>query len=109
MFDFPEPTATNARRNITNVPLQGLFFLNSELSQHQAEVLAKRLTADRASDADRLQRAYNILYGREATPVEQHVALEFLATVQKKSGNSSIAWRELAQALLSANEFINLD
>jgi mono/diheme cytochrome c family protein len=110
MFDLPEPTATSARRNVTNVPLQGLFFLNSALVQRQAELLANRLLADdTASDTARLQTAYSLLYGREASDREQSVALEFLATVRKDSANSLKAWTELTQALLSASEFIYLD
>jgi len=30
LFDFPDPSASSERRNVTNVPLQRLFFMNSD-------------------------------------------------------------------------------
>src|SRR5580700_11305750 len=46
----------------TNVPLQGLFFLNSELVTNQAELTAKRIAAGGGDDAARIQKAYRLLF-----------------------------------------------
>ena len=46
-FDFPNPSLTAERRFVTNVPLQNLYFMNSDFVKQQAEVLAKRLAKPR--------------------------------------------------------------
>ena len=43
LFDFPDPTMSGDQRSQTNVPTQGLFFMNSELMWQQAELVAQRL------------------------------------------------------------------
>ena len=43
LFDYPDPNITSDQREVTNVPLQGLFFLNSDLIQRQADALLGRL------------------------------------------------------------------
>ena len=41
LFDFPAPTISAEQRFTTNVPLQRLFFMNSDFMQQQAELLAQ--------------------------------------------------------------------
>jgi mono/diheme cytochrome c family protein len=96
LFDFPNPNSTSEQRIETNVPLQRLFFLNSELMNRQAQGLAARLKA--SSDPLKIQEAYNLLYSRPATDAEVQVGLRFMA------GGGT--WQQYAQALLSSNEFI---
>jgi mono/diheme cytochrome c family protein len=96
LFDFPNPNSTSEQRIETNVPLQRLFFLNSELMNREAKGLAARLKGK--SDAERIQQAYALLYSRPATEAEIQVGLRYLA-----EGGT---WPEYAQALLSSNEFI---
>ena len=43
LFDYPDPNITSEQREVTNVPLQGLFFMNSDLIQRQADALLARL------------------------------------------------------------------
>ena len=49
LFDYPDPTITSEQREVTNVPLQGLFFLNSDLIQRQADALLARLGPESAT------------------------------------------------------------
>jgi hypothetical protein len=102
-FDFPDARSTSEKRNITHVPLQRLFFLNSGLIWQQAEQLANRLAAESADDTARIKKAYRFLYAREATDSEIQLGLDFLQQVGKK------AWQQYAQVLLSANEFLFVD
>jgi hypothetical protein len=106
LFDFPNPSITSEQRNVTHVPLQKLFFLNSSFMATQAQGLASRLKALRmADDADRVRAAYPLLYGREASENEVQLGVEFL---QKPAGGSVAdiaSWQDYAQVLLSANEF----
>jgi hypothetical protein len=99
LFDFPDPGSSSERRNVTNVPLQRLFFMNSGFMGRQAESLAKRMLSVASDDAARIRKTYPRLYGRDATPGEIELGLEFL-----RRGRAS--WVDYAQALLSTNEFI---
>jgi Protein of unknown function (DUF1553) len=96
LFDFPNPNSTSEQRIETNVPLQRLFLLNSELMNREAKGLAARLKSN--SDSERIQEAYRLAYSRPASDSEVRVGLRFLADGGK--------WEQYAQALLSANEFI---
>jgi hypothetical protein len=81
LFDYPDPTITSEQREITNVPLQGLFFLNSDLIQRQAAALLTCLGPQSASGEDsvaRIRRAYGLLFQREPTQQEIQRGLEFL-------------------------------
>lgn len=77
LFDFPAPNITAEQRFTTNVPLQRLFFMNSDFVQQQGEYLAKRL-ADEPDTAARIQKAYRLTFGRAATPDEVQLGIEYL-------------------------------
>jgi mono/diheme cytochrome c family protein len=77
LFDFPTPNISAEKRFATTVPLQRLFFMNSDFVQQQAELLARRV-APEADDAARIQKAYRLIYGREATPDEVKAGIEYL-------------------------------
>ena len=81
LFDYPDPNITSEQREVTNVPLQGLFFMNSDLIQRQAEALLSRLGPEGPGEADstaRIQRAYKILFQREPSQMELRRGLDFL-------------------------------
>jgi hypothetical protein len=58
-----------------------------------------------------VRRAYVLLYGREATEREVQRAVEFLTAEDgsDKAENKLTRWEQLAQVLLSANEFLFVD
>jgi hypothetical protein len=108
LFDFPDPSITSEQRNITNVPLQRLFYLNSDLVMRQAESLVNRLSAetyDSAEDTPRIKKAYRLLFGREATDLEVQTGLDFLRENYTNPAESPTAWQQYVQVLLSSNEF----
>jgi cytochrome c553/mono/diheme cytochrome c family protein len=108
LFDFPSPSASAELRNVTNVPIQWLFFMNSDFVWNQAEHFAERLRANgAANDRERIAQAYRILFGREPTAEEVRLGQEFLSDAPP-SGEAS-PWTLYAQALLSSNEFLFLD
>ena len=100
LFDFPDPNISSDQRSNTNVPLQGLFFLNSDLVMGQAELLAKRLMASSADDTGRIQRAYRLLFGRAAKETEVKLGLDFL---------KQAPWEQYAQVLLSSGSFFYIN
>jgi hypothetical protein len=101
LFDFPNPSITAEKRNVTNVPLQRLFFMNSDLVKKQSEALAARVTGDVASSGtERINRAYRLLFSREATNEELALGLAYL---------NGASWSEYAQALLTTTEFLHVE
>ncbi|MGH9718589.1 MAG: DUF1549 and DUF1553 domain-containing protein, partial [Bryobacteraceae bacterium] len=108
LFDFPEPTVSGEQRTVTNVPTQGLFLLNSDMVMRLAEAFVKRLGASgndgEPQNAQSIHRAYQILYGRQASPAELKLGVNFLKQAPADGGELP-AWNQYAQALLSAGEF----
>jgi mono/diheme cytochrome c family protein len=94
LFDFPSPQGTSEQRMETNVPLQRLFFMNSDFVMSQAKALAGRV--DGGSDAERIGKLYELVYQRTPTAAEEQLALAFL---------QQSTWPQYAQVLLSSNEF----
>jgi mono/diheme cytochrome c family protein len=105
LHDFPDPLTHSANRIPTTTPLQQLFALNGPLLRQEAAALAKRLEADApAGGADRVRRAYALLFDRAPTEREVKLALAYLG---EKPGAD--AWSRYAHVLLGSNEFLFID
>jgi len=104
IFDFPEPTQIKGQREVTTVPAQALFFLNSRFAIDTARSAAQRLLDDTTlrTDDSRIARAYITLLGREPAPEEIQDARAFLT-----AGTDAPAarWSALIQALMAGTEF----
>ncbi|MBI84611.1 MAG: hypothetical protein CMJ81_15570 [Planctomycetaceae bacterium] len=112
LFDFPDPNITSARRMSTTVPLQQLFVINSGFMTRQAGALAVRLEKDvPAGGAERIERAYRLLFARPALPEEVAVGQEFLQTIDETVQEDSklTAWSQYSLGLLGSNEFTYID
>jgi len=79
LFDFPSPSFSAEKRHITSVPLQRLFFMNSDFVQQQGELLAQR-TENEADNAARIQMMYRLVFGRSPDENELRAGLQFLKT-----------------------------
>ncbi len=77
LFDFPSPSISAEKRFVTTVPLQRLFLMNSDFMQLEAEELAKRV-ANESDNRARIKKAYEYVYGREATEEEIGLGLQYL-------------------------------
>ena len=51
---------------MTTVPLQRLFFMNSDFMQQQGELIARKVAAEPDNTA-RIQKAYRVIFGRGAS------------------------------------------
>jgi hypothetical protein len=101
LFDLPAASVTCEQRAVTNVPLQKLFFLNSDTVVRRAAALAQRLPGE-AEDAA-ITAAYSLLFQRQPSERERRLGRAFLQTARAER------WREYAQVLLSSNEFAYVD
>ena len=111
LFDFPAPGISSAGRNVTHVPLQKLFFLNSDLMMKQRGVLYNRLKDHPpANEAAMIQRAYQLLFGRSAEEGEVRLARDFLIDGRSSEpAEKAPPWEQYMQVLLSSNEFLFVD
>ena len=115
-FDFPTPRGSRAKRTTSTVPQQFLFMMNSQFMVDRATAFVNRLHSEADSDGARVDRAYQLLYGRMPQKKEKEIALEFLATTDNHEESSDhdsetsesklSPWQQYAQALLSSNEFM---
>jgi mono/diheme cytochrome c family protein len=78
LFDFPSPNLSAEKRFTTTVPLQRLFFMNSDFMQQQGELLARRLASEPNNTA-RIEKAYRLVFGRAPTDAERRAGLDYLA------------------------------
>jgi hypothetical protein len=109
LFDFPDPNITIAKRSETTVPLQLLFVLNSEFMTSQAKTLSARLMSENMeNDAARIERVYQLLFGRSPTAVETEVGTAFVGEA-KVSTDGLSQWEQYALVLLGSNEFTFVD
>lgn len=111
-FDFPEGRKITGQRDVTTVPAQTLFLLNSPFVIEQSKALAKRLLVDKGkTDEDRVRVAYQYCLQRQPTPTEIKRALAYIN--EQKAGLekdlASEAWTSFTQALLASTEFRYVD
>jgi hypothetical protein len=113
LLDYPDPAVANGDRSSTTIAPQALMMLNSDLVMDAATGLAKRLADEgERDDAAKLDRAYQLAYGRSPTASETQQQLAFLEaarrTVSETAGSEQAVdpWSILCQVLLASNEFI---
>jgi hypothetical protein len=101
MFDLPAAAVTCEQRVVTNVPLQKLFFLNSDTVEQRSAVLAVRLQGKSVDEA--ITFVYRLLWQRPPTESERSLGRAFVHGADKD------IWKQYAQVLLSSNEFAYVD
>jgi hypothetical protein len=131
IWDFPNAGLSSEGRYNTNVPLQRLFFLNSDIVYDRAAALAERASAA-GNFEEQVRKAYQLVYQREPLPSELAAIEKLLAQPlandrapsssnkpdsvstgpvpgaavepRKSSPLKSVSW-----TLLSSNEFLFID
>ena len=107
-FDFPDPSNLQGRRDVTNVPSQALFMMNSDLVSEAARALAARLrTVTSAPSEESVREAFMVIYGRPPSEAEGSEAIRFMKRVTD-AGASLEGEEALAlfcQALYASAEF----
>jgi hypothetical protein len=108
LFDGPDTNASTAARSASTTPLQALFMMNDPFVHAQAKKFAARVTAERETDAARIERTWQLAFGRKPSAAERREAEAFLAKVGEKLAATE-AWESYARVVLRTNEFIYLD
>jgi hypothetical protein len=115
LFDGPDANASTPVRVANTTALQALFSMNNDFAEEQASALAARVSIARETPQQRLDLAYNLLYGRSPQQAETKLALDYLAKATGKNPElpaeerTRAAWTGLMRVLLSANEFFYID
>lgn len=112
VFDFPEPSIIAGQRDVTTVPTQALYMMNSPFVVEQSQQMAKRILAkQQLDDSDRINLAYQLALCRPASADEISRSLEFIeqATAAANGGESEdeseSAWAGFCQVLFASGEF----
>jgi hypothetical protein len=113
VFDPPETFTSTAQRNVTTTPTQALLMLNSPFMQQQAQAFAARLVKQARSDADRIDSAFTLAFGRAPSATQRELAQSFITEQARRLGTGAAvqqaALAELCLVLLNANEFLYVD
>jgi hypothetical protein len=105
LFDFPEPNVTSDRRNVTTIPQQQLFALNSPFTLAMAKAFAARIEKEEKQEKARIRLAWRLAFGRLPTEQEVTLSLEFLRSAQRATAERLTPWEQLCHSLLATNEF----
>ena len=109
LFDFPDPNITSATRTETTVPQQQLFVLNSTFMINRAKAFATRIHEETTGDDSlKIERAFDLAYGRSPTDAELELGLEYLS-MEKAPDDKLTRWESYAQVILGSNELIYID
>jgi hypothetical protein len=108
-FDVANPDTSISHRSETLVPLQALYFLNSQFVRQQAEaVLARSEVKAAKSVPERIIVVFKLVLSRQPTRDEIQWG-ETCVGVASLDQSGLRAWATLVQGLLSSNEFIYVD
>ena len=111
LFDFAEPSIIVGRRDVTTVPAQALFLLNSKFVLELSDHMAGQLLAAGGEESARVRQAYRLTLSR--TPSESEIAAatdlvrDTIASLPAgdDSKKQLQAWSGLCQSLLACAEF----
>jgi len=113
VFDSPEGFHSTAQRHVTTTPTQALLMINSPFMVARGRALADRIAKEKTSDDDRIERAFQLCFGRATTVKEREGALAFLREQEQKVGSKGNrrqqALADFCHVLLNANEFLYVD
>ena len=106
LFDFAEPSLVVAAREVTTVPSQALFMLNSPFIQKNAAAFAKRFQGTSADPKERITAAYLTAFSRPPSAAEVARVEVYLQTHAAERGSSpETALTTFCQALFASAEF----
>ncbi len=114
LFDAPDPSLVIGVRDVTTVPSQSLFLMNSQFLVQQSRHFAERLLAvGDLGDSARVAMAFRIALNREPSAKESTESTEFIkrseSVIESAEKNKEQirvrAWAAFCQALLASAEF----
>ncbi len=116
IFDFPEPSNVQGRRDSNTTPTQSLFLMNSEFAIRCASQFASRLLDDAslATDEQRIADAHLRCFGRSPTAAQLSRAISYLEQMSADRADNTkivaddlrqLAWTSYCQTLFASAPF----
>ena len=114
LFDAPDPSLVIGVRDVTTVPSQSLFLMNSQFLVQQSRHFSERLLAvGDLGDSARVAMAFRIALNREPSAKESAESTDFvkrsesvIESAEKNKEQIRVrAWAAFCQALLASAEF----
>ncbi len=109
VFDFPDPSIIFGAREVTTVPTQALYMMNSEFVLERSTKFAQRLLEQSELDQQqRIQTAFQWALGRQPTDVEANRLAKFIDSMCGEDADSEareMAWASACQVLFASSEF----
>jgi hypothetical protein len=103
VFDFADPNVCMGRRNVSTVPTQALYLMNSAFVMDNAKSAAAKLLAlPKLDKAGRIDLAYRITLGRLPTAKERQLVLAYL---QQEPEPGEAVWERFYQTLFACVDF----
>ena len=115
LFDGPDPNSSTAKRSVTTVPTQALYFLNDPFVHAKALSTAQRLRATAQTEAGQITLSNLLVLGRPPTQSEISNATSFLSAYRAELGATGTANQDIlalaayVRALFASNEFLHCD
>jgi len=117
LFDGADGLTSVDQRSTSLTPLQALYFMNADFPKKCSEHLTEELESQKVSDAEGIQRAFLLIYGRAPEKMEREQSLKFIQQMSAKLTSSGMnadqahkeATSHLVQAMFSSNEFMFIE
>jgi hypothetical protein len=100
-FDASNRDQCEVKRARTNTPLQALVLLNDPQVLEAARVLAERLSVEKMSDQQRIEKAFRLIICRKASEKEKQILFDYY----KNEKEEFLKQPSKAESLLSAGEY----
>ena len=116
-FNLPDGTAVTGQRDVTTLPTQTLYLLNSEFLVAQSKAFAASLLKSSDPEPSRIRSAFVRTFAREPSKTEVQQSTAFLRSAESGLMQSQTdsetrqhtVWAAFCQALLASNELRYLD
>ncbi len=107
VFDVADPNLVMGRRNVSAVPTQALFMMNSPFVHDQSRSAAARALKNKdLALKDRIQRAYRETLGRLPNPDELAIAVQYIDDTMSLDQSTELdAWSGLYHGLFASLDF----
>ena len=106
LFDFPDPNVVKGGRDVTTVPTQALYLMNSPFLIKQAKAAAKRLLSEEGWSDDKRVREFLLrALGRPASDDDIERATGFLRDTEADLDRDE-AWARYCHAVFASSEFL---
>lgn len=120
LFDFPEPSNVQGRRDSNTTSKQSLFFMNSSFVMRASEHFAEALLDDPSlsNDEQRVELAFRRCFGRPPSAAQLRRSMEFLRVMDGPEAGEDVRdgepsaqeqWTVFCQSLLASAPFRFID